>query len=136
MIIEPKRILSDLQNFTLLKAIEDLETVASRVYAQCNECFQSTMAAAHGARAPLKKSVSSMTASSGFSMVGSSLLDSGTSVASGRSSAALGTAGEVKRGWDWRKGLGKEARGEDILRILRLGLAKDMTRAWVEGNGI
>jgi len=38
---------------------------------------------------------------------------------------------DKKRAWDWRKGLEKDAKGEDILRILRLGLAKDIARHWV-----
>ena len=39
-----------------------------------------------------------------------------------------------KRGWDWRKGLPEDAKGEDVLRILRLGLAKDIARHWM-GQG-
>ena len=40
----------------------------------------------------------------------------------------------VKRGWDWRNSFGREVKGEDVLRRLRWGLAKDITRAWVEGE--
>lgn len=41
----------------------------------------------------------------------------------------------VKRGWDWRKGMvGRDASGEDVLRILRLGLAREISRAWIEGH--
>ena len=36
-----------------------------------------------------------------------------------------------KRGWDWRKGLAENAKGEDVLRILRVGLAKDIARHWI-----
>ena len=42
---------------------------------------------------------------------------------------------DVKRGWDWRKGLEKDAKGEDVLRILRLGLAKDIAKHWVTSAG-
>lgn len=38
---------------------------------------------------------------------------------------------EEKRGWDWRTGLGENSKGEDVLRILRLGLAKDIARHWM-----
>lgn len=41
---------------------------------------------------------------------------------------------EGKRGWDWRMGFGTEVRGDDVLAILRLGLAKEVARAWVEGG--
>lgn len=47
--------------------------------------------------------------------------------------AAKGDGDEV-RGWDWRRGVGREARGEDILRVLRWGLAREISRAWVEGE--
>lgn len=51
------------------------------------------------------------------------------------SSGVLVPGGEDgKRGWDWRMGFGREVKGEDVLRILRLGLAKEVARAWVEGD--
>ena len=37
-----------------------------------------------------------------------------------------------KRGWDWRTGMKKGATGEDLLSMLRLGLAKELARAWIE----
>lgn len=33
----------------------------------------------------------------------------------------------VQRGWDWRAGLPEDAKGSDILRILRLGLARGLS---------
>jgi len=42
---------------------------------------------------------------------------------------------EEKRGWDWRKGLGEDVKGEDVLRILRLGLAKDIAKHWITSAG-
>ena len=55
---------------------------------------------------------------------------------SGSGSRALVKPGKEKsRGWDWRKGLGKDAQGEDVLRILRLGLAKDIARHWIMEEG-
>ncbi len=84
-----------------------------------------------------------MTASSGFSLVGSSMLGSGTSNGGGRTesgteSGIMVLAGDeshaVKRGWDWREGVGPQATASDVLRILRLGLAKDISRGWLEGE--
>lgn len=75
--------------------------------------------------------MSSMTSAGSFSLVGSSMLDSASSAASG-SKALIKPGNEERRGWDWRKGLEKEAKGEDVLRILRLGLARDIARHWVE----
>lgn len=127
------------QSFALLKAIEDLQTVTSRVYLQCEECFRSTLDAYQGRRAPapsrelLKKTMSSM--SSSFSLVGSSMLNSETSNGTGSSRALVKPQEEKKRGWDWRKGLAEDAKGEDVLRILRLGLANEIARHWIsEGS--
>ncbi|KAI9880783.1 MAG: hypothetical protein M1830_000219 [Pleopsidium flavum] len=142
---QPKRILTLPQVFALLKAIEDLQTVTSRVYAQCEECFQSTIANAHGSqvlstspRAVMKKSLSNMTASSGFSLIGSEMLASAGEVdeRTGRSMGSSGVLvkGEVKRGWDWRNGLGRGVKGEDVLRVLRVGLAKEVARGWLDGD--
>lgn len=40
----------------------------------------------------------------------------------------------VKRGWDWRKDLvDRDVSGGALLRMLRLGLARQISRAWVEG---
>lgn len=53
-----------------------------------------------------------------------------------RRSSSGGGVLDAKRGWDWRKGLKREAKGEDLLRILRLGLARDVARVWVGGDGL
>ena len=129
------RTLKMTQVFALLKAIEDVQTVTPRVYAQCNEFLQSTLEAAHASgsgngspRHLLKKSMSEMTASSvdGWSLTGSeflrdSLVNSGVLVRA-----------ERKRGWDWRTGLRRGANGEDVLRILRLGLAQELAAGWIQ----
>lgn len=136
---QAKSVLSLPQCFALLKAIEDLQTVTSRVYAQCEACFRSTLDAYQGRRAPapsrelLKKTMSSM--SSSFSLVGSSMLDSGSSNGIGGSGALVKPEEDEKRGWDWRKGLPEGATDEDVLRILRLGLAKDIARHWLNEGG-
>ena len=38
------------------------------------------------------------------------------------------------KGRDWRAGMASNAKGEDVLRILRLDLAKEMARHWIQGN--
>ena len=60
---------------------------------------------------------------------------SGTAAA-GRS-ASVSLPDPVKRAWDWRAGLlhSSHATGKDLLHILRLGLAKDLSRAWLDGGG-
>jgi len=74
-----------------------------------------------------------MTSASSFSLVEGSMLRSESS-GMGNSRALVKSGKEEKRGWDWRIGFGEDAKGEDVLRILRLGLAKDIAKHWmIEG---
>ncbi|KAL3465164.1 Nup85 nucleoporin-domain-containing protein [Aspergillus heterothallicus] len=147
LVHENSSILTTAQQFAILSAIEDLETVTPRVYAQCEECFRSTLleysSSKHGfsgkpdslvlppsPRALLKKSVSSLTGSSTFSIIGTDMLESartGSYSGSAEGSGVLVPRSEgtvaAEREWDWRAGLTDDAKGEDILRMLRLGLA-------------
>ncbi|KAL1878392.1 hypothetical protein Plec18167_004464 [Paecilomyces lecythidis] len=148
----PTAFLTLSQQSTILSAIEDLETVTPRVFAQCEECFRSTLVHYHSyersstsgsdssasfvlppsPRTLLKKSVSNATASSGFSLIGNEMLESHSRSRSASSSGVLvprpGQSSEtIQRGWDWRSGLSEETKGSDILRILRLGLARGLS---------
>jgi hypothetical protein len=136
------RIFSLPQLFAILSAVEDLQTIGPRIYASTEDVFQSALENVYGSdipspRALLRKETSGMTASSQFSMVGSSLLSSkemGT-VASSEGSGVLVKSGTVKRGWDWRKGLRKNITGEDVLRILRLQISLEVAKAWASEEG-
>lgn len=144
---EPTAVLSVSQQFTILSAIEDLETVTPRVYAQCEECFRSTLLEYQSSirggsdgppspRALLKKSVSNFSASS-FAFIGNDMLESArTRFGSGSGPTSAGSSGVLvpapsdkvaDRGWDWRVGLPETAKGEDILQMLRLGLARGLS---------
>ncbi|KAL8766149.1 MAG: hypothetical protein Q9209_006989 [Squamulea sp. 1 TL-2023] len=148
---QPDGDLSLSQCLDLLKAIEDLETVTSRVYEQCEECFRCTLANGQfqqkrpDARDMLKKSISNMTSSSSaFSLIESTMMDSDTRESTGsegimvhmveNSNATTAKGDEVQRGWDWRRRVDQNTTGANLLRKLRLGLAKDIARAWVEGE--
>ncbi|KAJ5807582.1 hypothetical protein N7447_011038 [Penicillium robsamsonii] len=143
---QPTPVLSISQQFTILSAIEDLETVTPRVYAQCEECFRSTLleyqsstGGSDGLPSPrslLKKSVSNF--SSSFAFIGNDMLESArTRSGSGSNPTSVGSSGvlvpapgdkaSADRGWDWRAGLPETAKGEDILRMLRLGLARGLS---------
>ncbi|EQL31103.1 hypothetical protein BDFG_06494 [Blastomyces dermatitidis ATCC 26199] len=161
---EPNRFLTTDQLLTILAAIEDLQSVTSRVYDQCEMCLQSTVyhhfnydALANTSfgdesiRSPvtssfaapprnlLKKSVSSLTAVSGFSLIGSEMLESQSRKRDGGSTSiensgvliphpnARQGGANVKRGWDWRARIRKDVKGQDILRILRLQIAKGLS---------
>lgn len=118
---------------TLLKAIEDLQAVGSRVYSACSEFLQTVIASGQGLKGSsptdmLRKSISN-TSGSSFSMVGSSMFAS--QLKQSMSSSGVLVKGNIKRGWDWRRGISAGTTGEDVLRILRFGLAKDLAKAWL-----
>lgn len=153
---QPKRELSLSQCVDLLKAIEDLQTATSRVYEQCKECFRCTLTNGHprqhrnrlDVKGMLKTSISNTTASSSsaFSLIENSMMDSETRESTGSEGVmvdmvecpggAVPRRNDIRRGWDWRKGVSADASGAELLRMMRLGLARDMARAWVEGEEI
>ncbi|KAL8873475.1 MAG: hypothetical protein Q9174_001067 [Haloplaca sp. 1 TL-2023] len=153
---QPQRELSLSQCFDLLKAIEDLQTVTSGVYEQCEECFHCTLANAQSQQQKLadrremfKKSISNVTtSSSAFSLV-DSMMESETRESTGSDGVMVRmvdkangsidngdkvSSNKIKRGWDWRDGLDADTSAAGLLRRLRLGLAKDIARAWVDGE--
>lgn len=130
-------ILSTAQLYTLLKTIEDLQSVSERIYKDCEAFLQTVIASTPGlkGRGPmdlLSKSSSGLSGTDGsFSLVGSSMMASQLNKSMSANGAIGGsgtlTAGSnVKRGWDWRSGLEAGMKGEDLLRILRLNLARQL----------
>lgn len=132
---EPSPILTVSQQFTILSAIEDLETVTPRVFAQCEECFRSTLLSYHAAEgtppspdAILRKSMNILSTST-FSLIGNEMLSGPGSA--GSSGVLVPRPGDKDagraRGWDWRAGLPESTKGQDVLRMLRLGLARGLS---------
>lgn len=118
----------------LLKAVEDLQSVGGRVYETCKDFFQLVLASApaqlKGSKpADLLKKSSGSAVLAGPTMLASQLQRSVAAQAPPKGSG-------VKRGWDWRSGLDYSTTAEDVLRILRLGLTRDLARLWVvEADG-
>jgi len=133
---QPSFILTASQISTLLRAIEDIQAVGPRIYSGCTEFLQTVISSAQGLSGSspsdmLRKSTSSMSGTSGsFEMVGSSMYASQFQ-RSIRNSGVIVKA-NIKRGWDWREGVQAGTSAEDVLRILRLGLAKDLAKAWLK----
>ena len=131
---QPKRTLTLQHLYDLLAAIEDFDTAGGLVKAQCEEVLQTTLAAAYGEkvaepRSLLQKSTSGLTAST-YSLIGSQ--DFSMDGQSTDSSAVLVKGGKVedaKRGWDWRAGFPKGAKGSDLLKVLRLGVSREIARS-------
>ncbi|KAH7138550.1 hypothetical protein B0J11DRAFT_18939 [Dendryphion nanum] len=145
---QPKRTLTLRHLYSLLAAVEDLDTAPSMIRAQCEEVLTTTLAAAHGdapkipsPTAMLQKSTSNLTtASSQYSLIGSTEFGS-VGDRSTESSAVLvrGSGPErekdtFKRGWDWRKGFEKDASGVEVIRVLRLAIARELAAAFADGE--
>jgi hypothetical protein len=118
----------------MLKAVEDLQAVGSRVYNACDEFLQLVLASAPGGLkgstpADLLKRSGAGGPSGGFALAGSSLVASQLQRSLG-GSGALGKVA-VKRGWDWRSEVAAKTKGEDVMKRLRLGLAKDLAGLWL-----
>lgn len=145
---EQKEILTSDQMYALLAAIEDLQTVNSRVYDATEECLQAALRNWHGSAPPsprdmLKKSVSSGTNSNfSFSMIGSEMMARSEESARSRGGKSVGGSGvlvdqssdgksePVERGWDWRATFkSKDATGADVLKTLRMGIARELSIA-------
>ncbi|KAL5443755.1 hypothetical protein PMIN06_008591 [Paraphaeosphaeria minitans] len=136
---QPKRMLTLGHLYELLAAVEDFSIAPSMIRAQCEEALSTTLSAAHehGSRSSLQKSTSNLTtASSQYSLIGSMDLGSVEGVSTESSTVLVSGGGvdDVKRGWDWRKGFPRGAKGEDVIRVMRLGIAKELGRAFAEGT--
>lgn len=131
---QPNSVITVGQIDVLLKAIEDLQAVGPRVYTECTNFLEVVIASGQGLKGStpkdmLRKSTSNISGTSSFSMVGSSMLAS--QLKQSISNSGVLVNGPIKRGWDWRRGVTSGTSGDDVLRILRLGLAKDLAKAWL-----
>ena len=112
----------------LLKAVEDLETVGSRVFASCDEFFRLVLASAQGLKGSTPADLTQSTGGLG----GSFVMLSGSSVLASKLHKSVGPGTRVaRRGWDWRAGLRAGASASDVLRVLRLGLSKELAAVWL-----
>lgn len=113
----------------LLKAIEDLQTVGSRVYDACTGFFDLVLASGQG----LKGSTpADLMHKSTASLSGSSYVMTGSSMLVNHLHKSVAGSGKIQRGWDWRKEWKASTKGEDVLRKLRLGVAQDLAVLWLE----
>ncbi|KAI1764119.1 hypothetical protein GGR53DRAFT_333300 [Hypoxylon sp. FL1150] len=116
---------------TLLKAIEDIQTVGSRVYDASDEFFKLVLTSGHGKGSTpadlLKQSTSSLGGS--FMMTGSSMMASQLRQSVVKSGVMKGP---VKRAWDWRAGVFSVSSSGDMLKQIRLGLTRDLANLWLE----
>lgn len=115
----------------ILKAIEDLQAVGNRVYTACEEFLQVVLASAPGLKGSTPADLLKTSIRGGsMMMAGNSLVASQLQRSLSGGSGALGKV-NAKRGWDWRSEMSARTNGEDVMRWLRLGLAKDLASLWL-----
>ncbi|KEY65208.1 hypothetical protein S7711_09387 [Stachybotrys chartarum IBT 7711] len=113
----------------LMKAIEDIQTVGTRVYSVCDDFFGLVLSSGQGLKGSTPADL--MTKSTN-SLSGSSYMMTGSSMLASHLQRSMSSSGKIHRGWDWRKGWTSNTKGEDVVRKLRLGLAKDLATLWLE----
>ncbi|KAF2637403.1 hypothetical protein P280DRAFT_457786 [Massarina eburnea CBS 473.64] len=137
---QPKRTLTLRHLYSLLSAIEDYTTAPGMIKTQCEEALQTTFSAANSTNSPsnshhnLRQTTSNL--SSQYSLIGSTDFSSAGGVSAENSAILIpnGNMSDANRGWDWRKGFPKGATGDDVVRVLRLGVARELARAFAEGE--
>lgn len=112
----------------LLKAVEDIETVGSRVFDASEEFFNLVLSSAQG----LKGSTPADLMSKSTNSLGGSYMMSGSSMLASHFHKSISSGTKVTRGWDWRRDWTSSAKARDVLRKLRLGAAKDLATLWLQ----
>lgn len=114
----------------ILKAVEDVQTVGSRVYDACDEFFNLVLSSGQGLKGSTPADLMRKSTAGGYMMAGNTMLAS-------HISKSVATSGKVMRGWDWRKSWKSTTKSEDVLRKLRFGLAEDLAALWLaEADGL
>jgi len=133
---------------TLIRAIEDLETITPGIYAQNSAVFSAainsylsnssspTTLTPSSSTPDLSKSIAGLKQSVSWNMVKSSgSIASEQNGSGGDSSAGVMGGYQVQRAWDWRVGAvhmkGKAVQPKDVMRVLRCQVAVEMGKVWM-----
>ncbi|KAI1113897.1 hypothetical protein F5Y14DRAFT_416192 [Nemania sp. NC0429] len=115
----------------LLKTIEDIQTVGSRVYEVADEFFKLVLASGHG-----KGSTPASLLDQSTPSLGGSYVMTGSSMIASQLHKSVMKSGMIKSGtqraWDWRTTVFAATSSQDVLRQLRLGLSRDLANLWLE----
>lgn len=134
-----KRIFTQAQIFSLLRVVEDLETVSERVRAGAEEVVSAAMTSFRGASTSGSGAGGKMTRSktNHANLAGSLSGSSWDMIASHSTLGGDGKGkggGDVQRAWDWRKGLdavvGMEVKSREVLALVRTALAREVAGGW------
>ncbi|KAG0124839.1 hypothetical protein HOY82DRAFT_493631 [Tuber indicum] len=128
-----KRHLGMREAMDVLKVITNFECVRGDVWRRAEEFLQRVLAHKDSQGGGSAGEANGMT-ESGY--IAGSMISSWESVRDGIDSGLVGagaTAGAVQRAWDWREGAEGWKVG-DIIRVVRLGIAKIVADAWLLGE--
>lgn len=116
----------------LLKAIEDLQSVGDRVYKAAEDFFQLVLQGAPGGlKGSTPADLLKKSGTGNFVLAGSDSLVS--QLKKSISGGQMGRDVNVGRGWDWRKeSVRAGTTAGEFLQRLRIGIAKDLARLWLE----
>ncbi|KEQ77516.1 hypothetical protein M436DRAFT_35060 [Aureobasidium namibiae CBS 147.97] len=145
---QTKQILKTPHLLTLIRAIEDLETITPGIYAQNSAVFSAainsylsnssspTTLTPSSSTPDLSKSIAGLKQSVSWNMVKSSgSIASEQNGNGGDSSAGVMGGYQVQRAWDWRVGAvhmkGKAVQPKDVMRVLRCQVAVEMGKVWM-----
>ncbi|KAK5132175.1 hypothetical protein LTR08_000332 [Meristemomyces frigidus] len=135
---QAKRNFTREQVFTLMRVVEDFSTAPSRIRENAESLLQASVSAYRdgGGKGSLRKSRSGADLGKSDEGLGGSSYDMLASSVMGqaREEAGKGKVVELKRGWDWRRGLdgigGVEVGGREVVMLLRVALAQEVARGW------
>lgn len=150
---QPRRLLTCDQLLSLVRVIEDLETVSPVVFRRCNDLLM--VALRNYINPKAAPVVPSSTVAKSDPTDGISKFRPGASVFFQRpefghfdpSSNDSGGGVTIRRAWDWRRGLIEQTRGSsggggvmsepgvdghDVVSVLRVLLAREVSKAWIE----
>ena len=129
------RVLTLPQLLSLLRAVEDLQTVHPRILSKCNDCLAAALSPDHeanaaGPKTSFKKSISDVTTSSGFSLVGASMQEPGQQPRTNLDRNAQ------KAAWDWRQEFPRDLSPKRLLAMMRERLANSIADLWLDGQAL
>lgn len=107
--------------------------MSGSVFTACELCLDAAVEAVHNTsaevvRKELRKCTDTLTEASRKHLLSTVLQEPKGEKARGKGGSTANS--DQWRTWDWRRGLTKGIGGHDVLRILRVALAKEISRAW------
>lgn len=123
---QKQRIFTEQQVFALIGIVEDYAAAPARIHENANSLLSASLAAYLDATGAGPKSKPDLSASSSWDLIASQSLMVQSQDGS--------TKADIKRAWDWRKGLiavkGAKAGDSEVVALLREALAREVAAGW------